>query len=491
MTRFPRATSLLAVACLAGAACAADDAGTATPTTAPAAAGQVTAPAPTGAPAPDDGAPAPAVVAGLQRWGDGRALGARYDPAADRTLVATTVGVSLLEGGDEPVVLSEGLPVLLALSPDGTRAAFTTVDGTLEIWDLDAVAAVATYEIPADAYATARSSARPTMSSPADRSTSAASRPPEGPRRCWPRRRPTARWDRSRSPPTAPSPSPSTVRGRPCRCGGPVPARPPSTWAWPTGRALVGVVWSPDGRHMVVLHQPPAAGESVAVWDVAAERVRRQRGDPQLRHAGPGGVGRDRIASSSRWPTGWRRSTSVRTRSTPDRSPSSEVSRIDGCGLRRRRASSPAGTGWSAGGRPGRPSSRWRRRRSTSSTSSVPAGVDEILTVDHYGTIRRLDAGGTGEVSTIERYAAGEANSIDVSPDGADVAVATSTGAVHVVRTSDGTVEQELDRPEGSVAAVAYAPVRAAAGDRPRCPDPRRRCGTTPSTSPTWRAAPR
>ena len=173
MTRFPRATSLLAVACLAGTACSADDAGHADGDRD---AGVGDLRRPTG------GVAAPAGTA----WpadGTGAGPGARYDPAADRTVVATTIGVSVLHGDDEPVVLREGLPVLLALSADGTLAPFTTADGALEVWDLDAAAAVATFDVPADRYTSLQFSSPDDLVAGGDRWTSAASRstgaPPE------------------------------------------------------------------------------------------------------------------------------------------------------------------------------------------------------------------------------------------------------------------------------------------------------------------------
>ena len=46
------------------------------------------------------------------------------------------------------------------------------------------------------------------------------------------------------------------------------------------GTALVGVVWSPDGRHLAVLHQPPTAGEAVGVWDLDAAAFRGRSRSP-------------------------------------------------------------------------------------------------------------------------------------------------------------------------------------------------------------------
>ncbi|MET0325596.1 MAG: WD40 repeat domain-containing protein, partial [Ilumatobacteraceae bacterium] len=458
MTRFPRATSLLAVACLAGAACASDD--DATPTSAPATAGPLTvapvATAATGTAAPGDDGPGPVAVAGLQRWGDGRALGARYDPAADRTVVATTIGVSLLVGDAEPVVLHEGLPVLLALSADGSRAAFTTAEGSLEVWDLDEGAAVATYEVPADGYTSLQ------FGTPDDVVAA-------GP------------LDVSRFP--AAGGSPEVLVEAPADGQlGPVAIATDGTVAVPVngprssvvvwqpdtaatavdmgladGTVLIGVVWSPDARHLVVLHQPPDAGEAVAVWDVAD-------GEFVGTVAIPNFVTPDEVA--------WAGPDRVLV-PLPDRLaafdlegdevdaqliPSSDVSGLDSSGS----GDAVLVTGWDGLVRrwaPGSPVVEVAPTAFNLVDVSVPSGADQVLTVDHYGTIRRLDGGGDGEVTTIDRYAAGEANTIDVSPDGADVAVGSSTGAVHVVRTSDGNVERELDRPQGSVAAVAYAPV--------------------------------
>ena len=443
MTRYPRATTLLAVACLVGAACSSDDAGTTADTS-------VVPPSS----ASVDAGPAVAPV-GLHRWGDGRALAARYDAVADRTVVATTIGVSLLTGDGEPVVLYEGLPLLLAISADGTTAAFTTAGGALEVWDLDTAAAVATFEVPADRYTSLQFT--PAGDLVAGGESDVSRFPVDG---GAPETLVEAPADGVLGPVAVAADGAvavpvdgalvSVVVWRP---GG---APSPIDMGLPAGTLLVGVVWAPDDEHLAVLHQPPDAGEAVAVWDVGAGAFRGSVAipnfvtPPEVTFAGPDVVViplADRLAAFDL--------DGGQLDAQPI--PSSEVPRL---------SATSAGdgvviTGWDGLVRqwtPGSDAIEIAPATYNFVDVSVPAGVDELVTVDHYGTIRRLDVAGADELATIDRYAVGEANSIAVSPDDADVAVGTSTGAVQVLRTSDGTLAQELDRPQGSVAAVAYAP---------------------------------
>jgi WD40 repeat protein len=225
----------------------------------------------------------------------------------------------------------------------------------------------------------------------------------------------------------------------------------------PAGTQLVGVVWSPDASHLAVLHQPPDAGEAVAVWDVGSGAFRGRVTVPNLvtpdlvAFAGPDAVViplPDRLAAYDL------DGAEVGTQPVP----SSEVAGLTATGSA---APGVVVSGWDGRVRSWTPGSAVVDVAPATSNLvdvSAPAGVDELVTVDFYGAIRRLDIARAAAVATVDRYAVGEANSIDVSPDSADVAVATSTGAVHVLRRSDGTVAEELDRRQGSVAAVAYAP---------------------------------
>ena len=192
--------------------------------------------------------------------------------------------------------------------------------GRLEIWDLDAARAVAGYDVRPTRYTSL------TFSSPTDVIAGGeldVTRVP-GRRRAPPSR--SSRRPRGRHAGTGRARR-RRRRRRPGRASHPVVvvwraghAADPIDMGLPDGTQLVGVVWSPDGRHLAVLHQPPVAGESVAVWDVGAAAFRGSRGDPQLRRRRSRSPSPAPIASSSRSPTGWPRSTSTAPRSTPSRS---------------------------------------------------------------------------------------------------------------------------------------------------------------------------
>ena len=101
----------------------------------------------------------------------------------------------------------------------------------------------------------------------------------------------------------------------------------------------------------------------------------------------------------------------------------------------------------------------------------------------------RLDVGGGREVRPSTATPSARPTASTSSPDAADVAVATSTGAVHVLRTSDGTVDAGARPAPGQRRRRRLRPERPAAGHRRRRAGAAPRSGTTPSTSPIWTPA--
>jgi hypothetical protein len=114
----------------------------------------------TGTPVVDDpstppaGSPGPQQVTelsgGVRRFGDGRALFASFDPAADRTIVATTTGVVTQVGDGEPVPISHEMATRFATSDDGRLAAAITSAGHLTIWEVTSGGRGASFDATAD-----------------------------------------------------------------------------------------------------------------------------------------------------------------------------------------------------------------------------------------------------------------------------------------------------------------------------------------------------
>ena len=384
--------------------------------------------------------------------GDGRALVARA--AGDRLVVATTIGVSVLDGDAPAVVLAEGLPGALAVSPDGRRAAFTS-GGRLEVWDLTALTEVAGYDIAPDQYASlAFATSDVVVAAGAGDVTAYAADGGAG-------RGPT---------PIVEAPA-GGVLGPPAvaptgAVAVPVASGAPAVVVWTagapvrtvdlgaeTGTELIGVAWSSDGSHFAVLAQPPAQSESVGIWDAATGTSTGTVAIPnfvtpqQLAFIGP-----DRLALP-----------------LPDRL---AAIGLDGAEV----ASTPVTSGEVAvqlgltsaavviGGYDGR-LRQWDGAAAPVELApsrfnlvdvSVATGTDDVLAVDHFGTIVRYRS--DGAVEPDERFAAGEVNGVAVTSDGSRIATAGSTGAVQVLDARAGVSELALARPEGSVASVAFSP---------------------------------
>ena len=386
---------------------------------------------------------------GVRRFGDGRALFASYDPAADRTVVATTTGIIAQVGDGTPSPLSSEMATAFASSPNGRLIAAITSASHLNIWDVTTGAAVASFDVspdPAITLAFAGDDAVVTASPTAvvryatDGTQTTIVTAPAG---AW--LGPAAVDDAGAVavPVLTSTPTVSTWTAT----GG----RADIDLGLPTGSRLTGVVWSPDGSHLAVLSAPPAAGDEMAVWDVAAHDF----AGPPL--ALPNYVTPDQLAFPA-----------------PDRIVLPRLDHVIAVDLEGTELGSFA-TGPSAVGRVQAAGgaaivshldgtvSRWTVTAApTELGPRTVALVDQragsaITTVDQHGLVRAYAADGTPR-HRLDRWAVGEATSVDLTADGRTIALATSTGAVRLLDATTGALEGVLDRPQGDVSDVAFAP---------------------------------
>ena len=101
--------------------------------------GGVLAPAPAGVTAQPDG---------VRTYGGGRALLASYDPASDRTVIATTIDIVTATGNDPPKMLAGSNATHLAASVDGSRVAAIMANGTLSAWEVATRTPIADIPLP-------------------------------------------------------------------------------------------------------------------------------------------------------------------------------------------------------------------------------------------------------------------------------------------------------------------------------------------------------
>jgi WD40 repeat protein len=406
------------------------------------------APAATGTPGP-----APEEVTdlagGVRRFGDGRALFASYDPRTDRTVVATTIGVDVQQGDGAPVVIAPEMATLFAASADGRLVAAVTSAGHLTIWDVASGQAVSTFDVQADEDA-ALTFAGPDTVLLSDAGS-------------------VVRYSTDGT--TAPvltAPSGAQLGSVTVDDAGavavPVVTAALSVLTWsatagpgrmdlglPAGTRLTGVVWSGDGAHLAVLDAPPTAGDQMAVWDVAAgafvgtpvdlpnyvtpgqvafpspDRVVLPRGDQVVAFDLAG-------QQQTSFPIGPSAVSQVVAAAG-----AVVVSRLDGTVTR-----------WSVGAEPTDLGPR------TVTLVDLRGGA-ATTTVDQNGLVRAYGADGN-RAHDLSRWAVGETTSVDLTADGAQLALATTTGAVRLLDAATGAVAAVLDRPQGDVSDVSYAP---------------------------------
>src|SRR4051794_29464059 len=231
--------------------------------------------------APDAGAPAavapgssPApqqvtdLADGVRRFGDGRALFASYDPAADRTVVATTIGIVVQVGTGTPQTISAERTTRFAASADGHLAAAITSAGHLVIWDLATRTARASFDVQA-AQDTALTFAGPdavlvadtasVVRYGADGTSAAIAAAPSGAQLG-----PVSVDDAGTVAVPVLTPTPTVTTWSPSAGPGQL------ALGLAAGTRLTGVVLAGDGAHAAVLTAPPSAGDQLRIFDVAA-----------------------------------------------------------------------------------------------------------------------------------------------------------------------------------------------------------------------------
>ncbi len=384
---------------------------------------------------------------GVRRFGDGRALFAGYDPATDRTVVATTIGLVVQTGDDERVTLSTEMPTALAVSTDGGRAAVTTSTGHLQIWDLASQEQVASFDVAADRF---------TSLDAAGSGFVAASETE------------AIRFGTDGSATTLVTAPGDATLGRAVVASDtgavavpiltPVPTV--ATWSADGARADIdlgldegarvnGVRWSGDGGHLAVLFAPPSAGDALGIWDVGAGAFTGQVALPNF--VAPAQVGfptadvvvvpnLDRVVAYDlagdeidAFPAGPSAVAAIDVAGG-----AAIVARLDGTLTR-----------WVPGTDPSELAPR------TVALVDHRGGA-AVTVVDQVGLVRTF--GGDGSpVRALDRWAVGEATAVDIAGDGSLV-LATSTGAVRILDPSGQDVAAVLDRAQGDVSDVSIAP---------------------------------
>jgi hypothetical protein len=412
-------------------------------------------PAPSAAPtaAPAAQTPAPEHVTdladGVRRFGDGRALFASYDPQADRTVVATTIGLVVQAGDGEPQTISPEMATRFAASADGRLVAAITSAGHLTIWDVTTGTSRASFDATAEegtalAFAGADgvivSSPTDVVRYGVDGTTTPVLTAPAG-GQLGP-----ADVDEAGTvavPVLTPVPTVATWS--------PSAGRRDVDLGLGAGARLTGVAWSGDGAHLAVLYAPPDAGDAMAVWDVAAgsfvgtpvplpnfvtpDQVAFPLPDrvvlPRLDQVVAFDLGGRAVAS---FPIGPSAVSRVEVAGG-----AAIVSRLDGTVSRWTITSDPTELG------------------PRTVTLVDLRGGTATTTVDQNGLVRSYGPDGA-PAHRLDRWAVGQATSVDLTADGARLAVATSTGAVRLLDAATGAVVGVLDRPQGDVSDVAFAP---------------------------------
>ena len=236
------------------------------------------------------------------------------------------------------------------------------------------------------------------------------------------------------------------------------------------GTRLTGVRWSGDGAHLAVLHAPPSSGDTLGIWDVDAGRFTGHVALPNfVTPAQVAFVDADRVvlpnfdrvvaydlagAEIDAFPIGDSTVAGVDVAGG-----AAIVSRLDG--TLTRWSPAPRRSSWRPHGRP------------SSTTAAAPRrGVDQVGLVRTFaadGTLRhRLDRWAVGEATARRHRRRRRPRAGHVDRGGAAPRPVPAAGAA------------DLDRPQGDVSDVSIAPDDGGRDRRERAEgEPRR--GTTPS----------
>ncbi len=415
--------------------------------TAPAATAVITSPGGPPGPAPTGVVDLPD---GSRRYGDGRALFAASDATGDRTTVATTIGVLTVTGDGAATAISPARAVRFAATDDGLRVAAISSEDQLSIWDASTGSALATFDVSTDDDTTLQF-AGPDDVLVANRATvtrysvdgsteallTAAADGPLGP---------LAVDARGTVAIPVLSATPSLVTWSRAAGQGAI------ALGLADGSRLTGVSWSPDGSHLAVLDAPPSAGDQLQVFDLAAASF-VGTAVPLANYVTPDRLAfptTDRIvlplvdrvvaydlqgAEVATFPIGESQISALRATSG-----AAVVAHLDGTLERWTMDAAPVPMG----------------ARSVTLVDER-AGTSMLTTVDQRGLVRTYGGDGA-ERHTFEHWAVGEATSVDLAADGATMAVSTSTGAVRLIDVATGAPTDVLDRAQGDVSDVAFAP---------------------------------
>ena len=415
--------------------------------TAPAATSVITSPGGALGPAPSGVVD---LADGVRRYGDGRGLFAATDAAADRTTIATTIGIVTVAGDGSATTISPARAVRFAATDDGQRVAAITSDGQVTIWDVASGSALATFGVAMDDETTIQFAgaddvlvgdrASVTRYSVDGSSEVLLTAPADGPL----------------------GPIAVDARGT---AAVPVLSATPSLATWsraagkgaivlglPNGARLTGVAWSPDSTHLAVLDAPPSAGDQLQVFDLAtasfvgtavplanyvtpdllafptADRIvlplveRVVAYDLQGMEVGSAPIGPSQISG---------------LRTLGD---AAVIAHLDGSVERWTTAADPVPIG-----------------EATVTLVDQRGGTAALTTVDQRGLVRTYSPDGA-ERHRFDHWAVGAATSVALAADGSTMAVSTSTGAVRLIDIATGMPTEVLDRAQGDVSDVALAP---------------------------------
>jgi WD40 repeat protein len=389
----------------------------------------------------------PALPDGRRMLGTGRAVSAGFAESPDDLVVATTVGVQVVDGDADPVELSR--EYALALATDNTGlAAFTTAAGRLELWDVQQrrlrqqwksdVDQIDTLHV-VDGTVVAAGPDRVTLYGPGGSETVLIEAPSGGDL----------------------GPVAMSSRGE---LAVPVPGQRPWIATWSPGSDgivrvdlgltdgswLNGVVWAPDSSRMAVLYGSPDDGDAVGMWDgsrlvpvtqlanlVLPEQLAFVDDDLMVFEMIDQVVAVDDSGHQlARLPPA---QSSVQA--ILGQGDHAVVVRYDGSSVAWRPGSEPIAL--TTVGAP---------------LDDVEQRGDTLLSTDRNGLVRRFDLVAAAPLTTLDRWVSPEVTSVDLSPAGDIVATATVAGTVRLLRLADGHQLGSYDQPAERVGDVAFSP---------------------------------